>query len=145
MAIARILLPTDGSEGACHAVHFAGELAAATGAAVHVLHVTQPTSAATMGMAARTREEVQRSLRADAAGHFQTVARSMGSHIEAFDVVEHVMLGDPAHEILTAAEQLGVDLIVMGSRGLSPIGNLMLGGVSEKIVRHARCPVTIVR
>jgi universal stress protein A len=38
-----------------------------------------------------------------------------------------------------------VDLVVMGSRGLSPMKELLIGSVSETVLRHAPCPVTVVR
>jgi nucleotide-binding universal stress UspA family protein len=53
--------------------------------------------------------------------------------------------GDPGEAILNAAAAEGVDLIVVGSRGRSPVGRLLLGSVSDHIVRHADCPVLVVR
>jgi nucleotide-binding universal stress UspA family protein len=47
--------------------------------------------------------------------------------------------------ILTVAETRQVDLIVMGARGLNPLQTLLLGSVSQAVIHHARCPVTVVR
>jgi nucleotide-binding universal stress UspA family protein len=57
----------------------------------------------------------------------------------------HFRSGDPDKEILRAAEALGVGLIVMGSRGLGAVSRALLGSVSESVVRHAHCPVFVVR
>lgn len=57
----------------------------------------------------------------------------------------HTRIGQPAEEILDAAEMLGADLIFIGSHGRTGIRRLMLGSVSERVVREARCPVMVVR
>lgn len=53
--------------------------------------------------------------------------------------------GDYAHEIIEVAKRKDCELIIMGSRGMSPIKELMLGGVSLKVMHHASCPVMVVR
>lgn len=49
------------------------------------------------------------------------------------------------HEIVALAEDLGVGLIVMGSSGLGRIRRALMGSVSDAVVRHAHCPVLVVR
>ena len=51
----------------------------------------------------------------------------------------------PDEEIVAQAEELGAGLIVMGSRGLGGIRRALMGSVSDSVVRHAHCPVLIVR
>jgi len=53
--------------------------------------------------------------------------------------------GHPADMILTVAEEEGCDMIVMGTMGLSGLKRLLLGSVAENVVRHAHCPVMVVR
>ena len=53
--------------------------------------------------------------------------------------------GDYAQEIIEVAKRNDCDLIIMGSRGMSPIKELLLGSVSLKVMHHASCPVMIVR
>ena len=53
--------------------------------------------------------------------------------------------GDYAHEIIEVAKRKDCELIIMGSRGMSPIKELMLGSVSLKVMHHASCPVMVVR
>ena len=50
-----------------------------------------------------------------------------------------------ALEIVALAEELGADLIVMGSRGLGGVRRALMGSVSDSVVRHAHCPVLVVR
>ncbi len=55
-----------------------------------------------------------------------------------------VRFGDPADEIVRLAEEGGFDMIVMGRRGRGPVAKLLLGSVSEKVVRSASCAVAVV-
>jgi nucleotide-binding universal stress UspA family protein len=57
----------------------------------------------------------------------------------------HARFGDPATQILHAARELGADLIFIGSQGHTGIKRMVLGSVSEKVVREAQCPVMVVR
>jgi nucleotide-binding universal stress UspA family protein len=57
----------------------------------------------------------------------------------------HFRSGEPDKEILRAAEPLGVGLIVIGSRELGAITRTLMGSVSDYVVRHAHCPVLVVR
>jgi len=56
-----------------------------------------------------------------------------------------ILEGSPAEVILTVADTRKNDLIVMGSRGLGRLAGALLGSQSQKVVRHAACPVLIVR
>ncbi len=56
-----------------------------------------------------------------------------------------VVFGHPAEEIWRAASEPGVDLVVVGARGLGPVKRLLLGSVSEAMLHHAPCPVLVVR
>jgi nucleotide-binding universal stress UspA family protein len=56
-----------------------------------------------------------------------------------------VVTGDPADVIVHFAQERGADLIVMGSHGHTGLRHLLLGSVAEKVLRHAPCPVLIVR
>jgi nucleotide-binding universal stress UspA family protein len=60
--------------------------------------------------------------------------------------VEHsIVLGQPAAEIVAAAEERGTDLVVVGARGLGLLGRFVLGSVSDRVVHHAPCPVLVVK
>jgi len=64
----------------------------------------------------------------------------------------HLRLGRPAEGIITiaegivaVAEEIGAGSIVIGSRGLGGIRRALMGSVSDSVVRHAHCPVLVVR
>jgi nucleotide-binding universal stress UspA family protein len=60
-------------------------------------------------------------------------------------VDERIEVGDVARTICSVAAELGVDAIVVGSHNLGSLGRLFLGSVSEHVVRHAPCPVLVIR
>lgn len=60
-------------------------------------------------------------------------------------VDKRIELGEPAHTITRVADELDVDVIVVGSHGRSGISRLLLGSTSEHVVRSAPCPVLVVR
>lgn len=57
----------------------------------------------------------------------------------------HARIGEPAAEILGLAEEVGADLIIVGSHGRHGVQRMVLGSVSEQVVRDARCPVIVAR
>ena len=54
-------------------------------------------------------------------------------------------MGKAAAEIVELAEELGAGLVVVGSRGLGGVRRALMGSVSDSVVRHAHCPVLVVR
>ena len=57
----------------------------------------------------------------------------------------HLRMGTPDAEVVDLAEELSVGLVVVGSRGLGGIRKALMGSVSDSVVRHAHCPVLVVR
>jgi nucleotide-binding universal stress UspA family protein len=57
----------------------------------------------------------------------------------------HLRVGRPNAEIVALAEGVGARLIVLGSRGRGGVRRALMGSVSDSVVRHAHCPVLIVR
>ncbi len=57
----------------------------------------------------------------------------------------HVRSGRSDHEIVKLSDDLGVGLIVIGSRGLTGMKRALMGSTSDSVVRHAHCPVFVVR
>ncbi|HSL00939.1 MAG TPA: universal stress protein [Rubrobacteraceae bacterium] len=135
----KILLATDGSENAVRAARTAVELANKTGSELHVVHVAEAPHiffAYTELDPARAEREARKTLDDE-------VRRIEG---EGGTVTEkHLRLGPAEENIVNLAEQMGAGLIVLGSRGLSTLRRAVMGGVSESVVRHAHCPVMVVR
>lgn len=144
----RILLATDASKDAEKAALIASDITNSTGSELHVLHVGNTKDfhvapGAEQSFSPRTaslgevREEAEQRL--DAA--VKQVEEAGGTVAEA-----HLRMGDPDEEILRFCdEQGGYGLIVMGSRGLTRIKRMVMGSVSESVVRHAHCPVLVAR
>ena len=65
---------------------------------------------------------------------------------EGVSVAEaHLVRGRPDREVVHLSEEMGAGLIIMGSRGLGSVRRALMGSVSDSVVRHAHCPVMIVR
>ncbi len=64
---------------------------------------------------------------------------------EGIDPEVVLMHGRPADEIIRYLESSGADLMVIGSRGLNALQEFALGSVSHKVIKHAKCPVLIVK
>ena len=143
----RILLATDGSEEAELAARTAIDLAGKTGSELHVVHVLvlppeildHPLSF-DLSFDTGVWEELERRGRARLD---ELVGRLEASGGEVAGA--HFRVGGPAAEIVAQAEELGAGTIVLGSRGLGAMRRALMGGVSDSVVRHAPCPVLVVR
>ena len=141
MLHSHILVPVDGSEAATHAAAYAAQLARAFDARLTLVHVFDAPGVVALGLRSLGAEQIKQ-VEEDAARMAFAKARAvMGDSTPA----ERAEMGDPAEVIITVAKREAIDHIVMGSRGLSPAQELLLGSVSDRIIRHAHCPVTIVR
>lgn len=143
MSIAKeILVPVDGSENSLRAVRYALGLAGALGARIRLFYVFPVSSVEIIGMAGMSRDDIEHAAQAAA----QRVFDKLHAEIGETDVklVDETSIGDPAEEIIRCTEDDHQLLVILGRRGLSRIQSLLLGSVSEKVVRHAHSPVTIV-
>jgi nucleotide-binding universal stress UspA family protein len=141
-----ILLATDGSEEGKLATQAAIELSRDTNSELHVVYVL-PTPAQLTGHHLYS-DEIRETLIGGAEREAERFLKEQAERIESDGgkVSEtHLRSGDPDKEILRTAESLGVGLIVVGSRGLGAISRALLGSVSDSVVRHAHCPVFVVR
>ena len=139
----RILLATDGSREAQLAARTAADLAQRTDSELHVTTVEAglPISATTSP--ARL-EDVLRENRRQAEEVLEQQVKSIEESGGAVNET-HLREGRADEEIVELAEELGAGLIVMGSRGHGRLRRALLGSVTDAVVRHAHCPVTIVR
>ncbi len=88
---------------------------------------------------APTTDELQRSVRAEAAAAAERLCRAN------FTAEAQTRVGDPAHEIIALARDLDAGLVVVGTRGQTGLRRLLLGSVARKVVLHATCSVLVVR
>jgi nucleotide-binding universal stress UspA family protein len=136
---AKILLATDGSEEATLAAQTAVDLARRTDSELHAVTVTAQNpyySGGPTEQVERTRQVAQKVLDEQT----QKVEEAGASVAKA-----HLRVGAVDEEIVLLAEEEGTDLIVVGSRGLGGVRRALLGSVSDSVVRHAHCPVMVVR
>ena len=138
----RILLAVDGSEEASTAAQTAAELAERTDSELHVVHVGEVEPVfhpERHGYRARYEElqEEARRLLEEQVGEIETAGVTVSR--------AHLRMGRPDEEIVGLAEEIGADLIATGSRGVGGMRRALMGSASDSVVRHAHCPVLVVR
>jgi universal stress protein A len=141
----RILTPTDFSECSKKALQYALQYAVAFAKefgseifGVHVLDI--PYGAGEAGIIIET-QAFQKSLQ-------ESAERQMTSFLEQAAPIRaegDIKLGSTYREILRATDERQADLIVLGTHGRSGLGHFLLGSMTERVLRHAKCPVLVVR
>jgi nucleotide-binding universal stress UspA family protein len=126
----------DGMAESYAALDEAGRLAAKFGGSLRVIGVATPIPAMGAGAAAQAGAEAG----PDFQTQLNTAVAELPSELRALPVFER---GDPVQKLLDAAE-MGVDLLVLGSRGFGPVMRLLIGSVSSRVIRKAPCPVLVV-
>ncbi len=141
----RILLATDGSEEAELAALRAVELAQRTDSELHVVHVGLVPSFLMSDPATRTYD---RRLYEEIEEESRELLRKLSWRVKVAGGTvagAHLRMGEVDLEIVGLAKELEADLIVMGSRGHRGIRRAIEGSVSDAVIRHAPCPVLVVR
>ncbi len=140
--IKEILVPVDGSENCLRASRMAVDLAEGIGARVHLFYVFPASSVEIIGMAGMSRDDIDQAAQAAAQRVFDKVRAELGQ--TGVELTEETSVGDPAEEVIRYTEDDRDVLVMIGRRGLSRMQALLLGSVSEKVIRHARSPVMVV-
>jgi nucleotide-binding universal stress UspA family protein len=145
IALKTILVPTDFSISSEVALKYARAFAEQFDASLHVLHVLEDPLIypATMEWypppTMNYRQDMEKSAHERLESWLPSVER------EELRAKLVVLWGSPFVEIIRYAKAERIDLIVMGSLGLGPVGHMLMGSVAEKVVRKAPCPVLTVR
>lgn len=140
MAFKRIMIPTDGSEYTKQAVKKGLMLAKALDAKVSAYYILDQTAFVNVPMDATTLSIY--SLLEDEGKEAVEYVKKMGDEM-GVEVEMNIDEGSPVKKIIDASKDF--DLIVMGTLGRGGLSKLMMGSVAEKVVRHASCPVMVVR
>jgi nucleotide-binding universal stress UspA family protein len=135
--VRKILIATDGSTASYEAVEFGVELAEQQDAVVFLVHVVPPLDRPALGSLHTRPEPSERDRRA--LENAETVAERHG-----VPAVTKVLSGDAVDEIVAFADNLGVDLIVVGSRGRGGPDRALLGSVSHGVLTESTRPVAVV-
>jgi nucleotide-binding universal stress UspA family protein len=148
--IRNVLVAVDGSENSDRALDFTLDFAEKYNATVTVLNVSElpamgvvpiePTnvSGESMVMIAKDLQRIHEDILTKAVAHAREVKPNVS-------VSSKLREGDPASEIVAEAKENGVDVVVVGHRGLSKVREIFLGNISAKVAHLAPCPVIIVR
>ncbi len=143
---AKVLLATDGSEEARLAAQTSADLAQRTGSELHLVHVG---SVVTHGAGSGVQVGPLPGVHQDELD--RQAERLLGAEVErmkssGIEVAEaHLRRGRADEEVIVLAEETGADLIAVGSKGLGGVRRALMGSVSDSVVRHAHCPVLVVR
>jgi nucleotide-binding universal stress UspA family protein len=117
-----VLIATDGSVTASHAAEVGVDVAKASGADVLILHVGEPASGK------------------------KVLSQTEKAHGKSGVTIKTLSVsGDPADMICEVAEREGVDLIVIGNKGMTGAKRFLLGSVPNQVSHHAPCNVLIVK
>jgi nucleotide-binding universal stress UspA family protein len=135
-----ILVALDGSEHALEAARIAGELATCLQADLWVVVAYEP-------LPSYLGEPVLQEAITTRLEQSEEILKSGLHEIGQFSgtMRTEILQGPPAEAILLVAEARGIDLIIMGTRGLGRLAGLLVGSQSQKVVAHAQCPVLLVR
>jgi universal stress protein A len=142
------LVPVDFSKHSKKTVQYATQLAALTGASIRLLHVFQiPEYPAAFYHGLYLEQEAVRihveAAKREATAQLSLIAEQM--HANGLEAEPILRAGNPYVEIVKAAEELGVDLIVIGSHGFAGLGRLLLGSTTDRVLQYAPCPVLVVK
>ena len=134
----KILVPFDGSESSLRALRYAMTLADD----IQIVNV-QPKADAPALLLHMTQDDIDRMQ----VGHGQSLLAGARKVLDdaKYSYRPHVLIGEPAPTIVQLATSERVDAIVMGTRGMTAVGNLVMGSVATKVVHFARVPVTLVK
>ena len=153
----KILLASDSSDTAAHAMDLAVELCEQTGSQLHLVYVGEdayssatlisPEAADLEGVARedpvlieQLQQQSDQMARRVLDTEVQKVREAGGTVAQA-----HLRMGKADIEIVELAKEIDAGLLILGSRGSGIIKRALIGSVSDSVVRHAHCPVTVVR
>jgi len=146
MEIHSILLPTDFSDCANYALSYAASLAHTFGASIICVNVIEPI-VPTVGYSGLTEPlpiaDITEQLEDSAERELPKLAEC--DECAGLNIEELVVHGDAASEIVRVAKDRQVDLIVIASHGRTGLGRILFGSTAEAVVRHASCPVLVVK
>jgi len=142
LLLKRILVPVDFSDCSYKALHYGVQFARQFNAELMLLHVIvliPPSSPMVM----LESEQLSAGYREESAKRLSELRREITEGLAVKAVTRD---GAAAHQgILDAARETNCDLIVIGNHGRTGLSRMLLGGTAERVVRHAPCPVLVIR
>jgi len=140
----KVLVPTDFSESARHALTYGTSFAREYEAELTLLHVVENL---TVGYASDLFPVPMQEVFHEISGYAKTELAKLGAlaRERKVSVVEQVVQGKPSAEIIRYARETEVDMIVLGTHGKGMLDQALFGSTTERVVRRAPCPVLTVR
>ena len=142
VALTHILVPVDFSPRAQKALAYGVALARQFGAKLTVLHVIE-LAYVSSGLGEVDLLPIETGLRGNASEELARLVQSQTAGIATVSQV--VRTGQPWYEIAEAAREAAADLVIVGTHGYTGLKHVLLGSTAERVVRHAPCPVLVVR
>lgn len=142
MKLHKIVVPLDFSANSRKALRYAVEFAKKLGGIIHLVYVTEPASFMNdLSNVPIVIEEAD--ITARAADKLNVIAEEEITGRVEFTT--EVRTGKPFDEIIKAAKENDADLIIISTHGYTGLKHVFMGSTAERIVRHATCPVLVVR
>ena len=140
-----ILFPTDFSHCSDQAVNEVGDLAQTLGAELHLLHIVEPIDmySSRYGTEQTMYFDLLKQMRTGAHEDLKALSTKMSER--GLHPVTAVRDGRPADEIIAYAKDHNMNLICMSTHGWTGFKHLLLGSTTERVLRHAPCPVFVIR
>ena len=131
----KILVPTDGSQGAKAALKHGIEIASQWEATLHTLYVLDTRLARSGPLLETLRDEGRKAVR-----DVEVAGTQAG-----LTVMTEIVEGNPHEEILDYVTEHGIDMVIMGTHGRTGLDRVVMGSVAERVVRRSPVPVLTVR
>jgi universal stress protein A len=143
MKIKRILCPTDFSASAEKAVEYAVFLASSHNAELQLLHVVDHLHGFDNYLIlSMTPDEISERMEEHTNENLSEVVNQIKETVKIQKAVRH---GKASVQIVEMAKEMKADLVVMGTHGRTGLSHVIIGSVAEAVIRHAHCPVLVVR
>jgi nucleotide-binding universal stress UspA family protein len=141
-----ILVPVDGSEKSSLAALHAAELASKLGSELFLFHVV-PSLPPYLDTSPDRVSRIQQAIMDELSKQGKIIISKVEDDLSSYglNIKTDISVGHPADEIIKKAKELNCELVVMGSRGLGEIKGILMGSVSNRVTKHAGCPVLVVR
>lgn len=140
--IQKILVPTDGSDYSVHAAEYAISIAKVNNAQITVAYVLDEVVIDRFTKMTE-REDIERELKIDGQRYVNYILGLAAK--EGVKATSLIVKGRPFEQIVHLSNGLSIDLIVMGTYGRRGADRILIGGVAERVIEYARCPVLVVK
>lgn len=142
ISIQGVMVPVDFSKESILAAKFGASLAEEYKTKLYVLHVMEPVHPSLRGYIVDFEQFQQRMIAQAKEDLENVIPKAVKDRIPVEFILE---IGHPSYLIVEKAKELGVDVVVIATHGRTGLSYVLLGSVAEKVIRHAPCPVFVIR